>query len=404
MEKSNSKRVEELLAFSLGMINGQDGRMLIEKYKDAIENVTPHDMLKLEDKQMQMGLTPATIKQDVEKVINVFSKSLENYQWNKPKEGTFLYYLILENEAFAFKLNAIKKILKSYKGKEESDFAQLKVKLLPLFMEFYSFDNHYIKKENILFPYLEGVWESYRPLKVMWSLHDHIRRTLKQLVAILEQAGSQWSEFNPILGKYYSLVFRMIQKENIIIFPVVSETVSDAVWEKMHLQSFDYPFPFIEAPLRPQGIDKKIKEHIEPSAYKGGNIVSETGSMSVQQALLMFNHLPVDLTFVDENNRVVFFNNSTERFFPRSPEIVGRLVQNCHPPESVHMVVKIVEAFRVGERDKASFWINMKGRFILIQYFAVRDSNGAYKGVLEVSQDVTDIRSLTGERRLLDWK
>lgn len=404
MEKSNAKRVDELLAFSLGMINGEDGPMLIEKYKEAIENVTPHDMLKLEDKQMQMGLTPATIKQDVEKVINVFSKSLESYQWTKPKEGTFLYYLILENEAFAFKLNAIKKILRSYKGKEESDFAELKATLLPLFKEFYEFDNHYIKKENILFPYLESVWESYRPLKVMWSLHDDIKRTLKQLVAMLEQANSKWSEFNPILGKYYSLVFRMIQKEDIIIFPVVSETVSDAVWEKMHLQSFDYPFPFIEAPQKPLGTDKKTEETIKTSAYKGGNIVSETGSMSVEQALLMFNHLPVDLTFVDENNRVVFFNNSTERFFPRSPEIVGRLVQNCHPPESVHMVEQIVEAFRAGKRDKASFWIDIKGRFILIQYFAVRDSSGVYKGVLEVSQDVTDIRGLTGQRRLLDWE
>lgn len=403
MEKSNAKRVEELLAFSLGMINGEDGRMLIEKYREAIDNVTPHDMLKLEDRQMQMGLTPATIKKDVEKVINVFSISLESYQWKRPKEGTFLYYLILENEACAFKLNTIKKILRSYKGREESDFANLKKTLLPLFTEFYEFDNHYIKKENILFPYLESVWESYRPLKVMWSLHDDIRRTLKQLVAMLEQESSKWSEFNPILGKYYSLVFRMIQKEDIIIFPVVSETVSDSVWEKMHLQSFDYPFPFIEAPQRPQGIDKKIKEHIESSALQG-NIVSETGSMSVQQALLLFNHLPVDLTFVDENDRVVFFNNSTERFFPRSPEIVGRLVNNCHPPESVHMVEEIVEAFRAGKRDKASFWIDIKGRFILIQYFAVRDSNAAYKGVLEVSQDVTEIRGLTGQRRLLDWE
>jgi hypothetical protein len=125
--------------------------------------------------------------------------------------------------------------------------------------------------------------------------------------------------------------------------------------------------------------------------------------MTFKQALMVFNHLPVDITVVDQNNEVLFFNRAKDRFFPRSPAIIGRTVQNCHPPESVHIVEKIIRAFRNGEKDHADFWIQMKGKFILIQYFALRDENQNYSGVVEVSQDVTGIRQLEGEKRLLDW-
>ena len=126
--------------------------------------------------------------------------------------------------------------------------------------------------------------------------------------------------------------------------------------------------------------------------------------MSVEQALLVFNALPVEITYVDENDTVQYFNRGKDRIFPRSPAVVGRKVQNCHPPESVHIVNEIVETFRSGKKEKAEFWIQMKGKFVLISYFALRNQNGEYKGVLEVSQDVTAIRALEGEKRLLDWE
>ena len=400
---NSEKRLQDLLAFSMGMMSGESGKELIEKYQDAIDNITPHDMLSLEDKQVQMGMTPDIIKKDVEKIINVFSKSLDRYEWEKPKEGTFLYYLMIENAAFKFKLNQVKKILRSYRGRESSHFQELKAELLPRFIEFKSFDYHYIKKENILFPYLEKVWSNYRPLQVMWSLHDDIRRTLKEVIALLEDPSTEWSDFNPILGKYYSLVFRMIQKEDIIIFPVATETVSEESWHEMHLQSFEYPFPFIETPAKPEE-EKQSQQTKESVLSAPGMFVAETGNMTLEQVLLVFNHLPVDITVVDENDRVLFFNKPKERFFPRSPAIVGRSVNNCHPPESVHIVEEIVETFRKGDRNTATFWIELKGRFILIQYFALRNEKGVYKGVMEVSQDATDIRKLEGQRRLLNWE
>ncbi len=255
---NNEKRVEELLAFSLGMMSGENGRMLLKKYKEAIEHVTPHDMLNLEDKQIKMGIKPKAIKKDVDKVINIFFNKLKEYSWEKPKEGTFLYYLMLENRAYEFKLNEVKKIIKSYKGREVSDFNQFKNDLLSRFEEYQEFESHYVKKENILFPFLEKKWSNYRPITVMWSLHDDIRKKLKQIIQILKSETSSWSDLNKEIGAYYFLVFGMIQKEDLIIYPVASETVSDDEWEEMHNQSFEYPFSFIESPAKPKNTKEPV--------------------------------------------------------------------------------------------------------------------------------------------------
>ena len=400
---NSENRLKDLLEFSFGIMHGENGKMLIEKYKDAINNVTPHDMLALEDKQMQIGITPKTIKKDVEKVINIFFKSLEKYPWKQPKENTFLYHLMLENQAFVFKLNQIKKVLKSYKGREKDDFNLMQKDLLPLFTEFLEFESHYVKKENILFPFLEKKWESYRPLNVMWSLHDDIRKSLKKIIAILEDSEAEWDDFNKVMSKYFFLVFGMIQKEDLIIFPVATETVSDEEWEEMYKQSFEYPFPFIEKPVL---IVKQKETHQDTKSFGEDNLgfQTETGNLSFEQVLLTFNHLPVDITFVDENEKVRFFSRAKERFFPRSPAIVGRDVRNCHPPESVHIVESIIEEFKKGNKDVADFRIKMRGKYILIRYFAMRNDAGEYKGILEVGEDITEISKMDDEKRLLDWK
>lgn len=130
----------------------------------------------------------------------------------------------------------------------------------------------------------------------------------------------------------------------------------------------------------------------------------DTGSLSPEQVNAVLKNLPIDLTFVDENDTVAYYSQSKERLFPRSPAVIGRKVQNCHPPASVHVVNRILEAFKKGERDVAEFWIRAKGSFIYIRYFAVRDENRKYLGCLEVSQDATAVRRLEGEQRLLDWK
>lgn len=398
MKKSNNKKIENLIAFSTGMMSTGNGKELVEKYKETLQGITPHDMVYLEEYQMQMGITVPEIKKDINKILNILYEYLKEYKWDKPQEGTFLYYLMLENRAFEFRLNSAKKIIKAYKGREHQELASLKAELLPHLELFAKFEPHYVKKENILFPHLEKHWKEYKPLRVMWSLHDDQRKSIKELISMAKSPDTDWMTFNQALGKFYFGAFGMINKEEIIVYPIAAETIPQEEWEEMHKQSFEYPFPFIDTPAQ-SSAEKQVMATSNSIPLKEGAV----NDKFLEEAILIFDHLPLDITYVDQNDKVRYFNRAKDRFFPRSPSIIGRDVRNCHPPESLHVVEAIVDSFRKGTKDHAEFWITMRGKFIHIRYFAVRDNHGNYRGVLEVSQDVTEIRKLEGQRRLLDW-
>jgi DUF438 domain-containing protein len=150
-------------------------------------------------------------------------------------------------------------------------------------------------------------------------------------------------------------------------------------------------------------LQKPDKELLKQQTDSHNLIHLPTGVLTIDQFELIFNHLPVDITFVDENDTVRFYSNPPHRIFPRTPAIIGRKVQFCHPPESVHVVERIVNSFRSGEKNVASFWLHMGPKFILIQYYAVRNAAGEYRGTLEVSQEISEIQTISGDRRLLDW-
>lgn len=403
---NNEKRLESLLSLSLGLMSGENGKELIDKYREDIDHMTPYDLVRLEDRQIRMGIGTKEIKQYIDKVINVFYESLKDYRWVKPQEGTFLYYLMLENSMYEFQLQKVKVILRGYKDRDVPGRDEISGELLSHFTTFSDFESHYIKIENILFPVLENKWDYYRPLKVMWSLHDDIRKKLKEILVLLKSEEASWKEIIKEVGQFYFLVYGMIQKENLVLFPIARETIDDEDWQSMHRQSFEYPFPFIEAPSKPEESSIRKSEPGSQSRLLNGELFfqSETGNLNTEQINLMMNTLPLDITLVDENNKVVYFSGGKERFFPRSPAIIGRDVKNCHPPESVDIVEKIVESFRNREKDKASFRIKMKGHFIVIEYYALRDKAGVYRGVLEVSQDISELKRMEGEKRLLDWE
>mgnify|MGYP006277787103 FL=1 len=409
---NREKRIEALLSFSMGMMEGKDGKTLIDKYSDAIENITPHDIIEMEDRQVKKGVEVSKIKKHIEKIMNVFNPYLEKYEWDKPQKGHPLFYLMKENKELKIFLNETKEVIKKIEFDSDVDKNEEMNNLKEHLRKLQKFDKHYVRKENILFPYLEKKWDNYRPLQVMWSLHDDIRKGLKELLELLEEENKLNNEIRKKFGQLFLTMYRMVFKEEKIIFPIAMETLNKKEWQEIQEQSLEEGYIFIDSPQKDDMIikEEKRKEKNKQTSNTSADFSLEgvflglgTGNLSLEQIKLMINNLPVDITYVDENDKVRFFSNPEERFFPRSKAIIGRDVQNCHPPESVHIVENILESFKSGEKDKARFWIQMKGKFILIEYFALRDDFDNYRGTIEVSQEISEIRELKGEKRLLDW-
>jgi len=250
----------------------------------------------------------------------------------------------------------------------------------------------------VLFPVIERYIPEFRCLSVMWSFHDDIKRNLKAAIQQLkEDSVFDLKLFNRLVGDLFFNIYAIKFREERILYPMVQEIIPEKILNELFKDSLEIGFPYFSPET--STVHENLNTVPEINA-----IDLETGKLTVEQIKLLFNHLPVDITFVDENNKVKYFSAPKKRIFPRTNSLIGRDIHNCHPPESVHIVEKIVELFRKGEKDVASFWINMKGERLLIQYFAIRDENGNYKGVVEVSQEITEIQNLHGENRLLDWE
>lgn len=390
----NQLRIEHLKEYVQGIMDQKDGKELYAKYKEEIEGVTPQEVFEIFYSQLQRGIEPTEVLGFLDKVINVFYKSLINYPWKRPELDSFIGHLLQENRALIERLDIIKELVK------QGNLSANREELLNRVQELQRFNQHYLKKENILFPYLERKMEKFNGLAIMWALHDEVRGQLKKVIECLSEENCEEKQFNMEIGNLFFGMHGLIKKEELILFPAASEVIEEREWQEMQKQSLEYEFPFIEKPK-----EAALKwQDAAQDLGQGCIFKTETGDVSLEEFLMIFNTMPVDVTFVDENNKVRYYSDPRDRIFPRSPAIIGRSVEKCHPPQSVHVVNKIVETFRAGSKDSATFWIDLKGRKILIQYFALRDSKGTYKGVLEVSQDISEIIKLQGERRLLNWE
>jgi DUF438 domain-containing protein len=257
-------------------------------------------------------------------------------------------------------------------------------------------DAHYARKENVLFPYLEknGITG---PPSVMWGIHDVLRADLREISQLI--IGSE-KIANPSLNRAIAdkviptlnQISEMIYKEENILLPMCMETLTADEWDEVAKQLKDPEMATYKAPATAQ----------DEAGPHQGLVNLDVGALTPEQINLVLTHLPLDVTYVDEKDEVKYFSLGKERIFERTPAVIGRKVHNCHPPTSVHVVEQIVSDFRSGKRDRADFWIQSQGKFILIQYFAVRDREGNYRGVLEVTQDAAWVRSLEGEKRIYD--
>lgn len=273
-----------------------------------------------------------------------------------------------------------------------------------IFNQLSTIEKRFARKENQLFPYLEKHgWTG--PSQGMWAFHDKIRDSFRALRADIE--AKKFTAIENILFEIIDDLQGLMHIEEVRLFPNALELLLEDEWKEMRegdeeigwmLTEEPTPYPPIEY-VHP-GEDRR-KKRLPFST--DDRIRLNEGYMTGEQLNLMLQFMPVDLTYVDENDVVIFYNRGENRVFPRSAGVIGREVKFCHPPKSVDTVLQILEEFKKGTQDKAEFWINFKDRKIHIRYFAIRDDKNNYKGVIEMSQDITEILKIEGQNRLLDW-
>lgn len=283
------------------------------------------------------------------------------------------------------------------KTNAESDFQ----KFFNLFNELCEVEKRYARKENQLFPYLEKYgWNG--PSQGMWAFHDANRDLLRGVRKKIEARQLEGIDYDIdiIIGEMQ----RLAMVEEMRLFPYSLELLSEEDWYSMRQGDEEIGWMLKEVPstYEKDGIKKaETKAVSQDNPFAALHL--EEGYLNQEQINLLLKFIPVDLTYVDEHDRVLFYNRGDHRVFPRSAGIIGREVRFCHPPKSVGTVLKILEEFKKGTKDEAEFWIRFKDRVIHIRYFALRNKERIYKGVIEMSQDITDIQKLEGEQRLLSW-
>ena len=278
-------------------------------------------------------------------------------------------------------------------------------KVKALFNSLMDVDKHYRRKENLLFPFLEK-YGITGPPKVMWGKHDETRELLKNAIHALNAPDVITPETMEAKVEIYlkpaaKAVTDMIMKEEEILLPMTLDKLTETDWYEIYRQTNEIGYCLYDPKItwKPQGVS-----HEEKTSAEEGTINLPSGKFTSGELLAILNALSVDLTFVDRNDKVKYFSQGKERIFDRNRAILGRDVRMCHPPSSVHVVDQIIGDFKSGKADSAPFWIQMGGKFIHIEYFALRDEQGEYLGTLEMSQDLTEKRKLEGDQRILSYK
>ncbi|MGB9683581.1 MAG: DUF438 domain-containing protein [Candidatus Bathyarchaeales archaeon] len=380
-----------------------------ERFRQFLEGLSSLEIAKIEQELISEGVSREEIQRLCDVHLAIFKEQLEKQQFEVAPASPI--GILLEEhkmlQQITQKLSVLAEKMQTAESLEaiKEDLAQLK----HIAEELLEAEKHYLREENALFPVLEkhGITE---PPAIMWIEHNQLREKKKQLKNLLENiANVSFPDFKRQLGELANAINSALNshifKENNILFPTAQRVVTEQEWASMRAD-FDEigyccftPEHLITKPAKT--VEKPIAEE---KSMPEGTLQFETGTLTKEDMEAILNTLPVDITFVDKDDAVKYFNKAEKRIFVRTKAILGRKVQLCHPQKSIHVVNRILEAFKKGEKDVAEFWIQVGDRLIHIRYFAVRDKNGKYLGTMEVTQDITDIKKIEGEKRLLDWE
>jgi len=375
-----------------------------ERFDRLIQGVSASEISQMEQNLIMEGLPVEEVQRLCDVHAAVFKGSIEDI--HKPQEayempGHPIHTFKLENRALERLMD--NNILPALKQFEADDGSKAGEALLQHLKKLKEIEQHYSRKENILFPFLEK-YGITGPPQVMWGVDDEIRAEIRESINKIQRYDGNRKEAAESVRRTVHRVKEMIFKEENILFPMALETLTEDEWLKIAEDSNEIGYTLVQpaGKWQPKRQEAGASQSEQPVIKDRGTIRLETGVFTVEELEAMLNTLPVDITFVDRNNTVKYFSQGKERIFPRTKAVIGRSVQNCHPPASVHIVDKIVEDLRSGKKDHEDFWIQKGETFVHIRYFAVRNAAGEYLGTMEFTQNIKPLRELTGEKRLLE--
>lgn len=403
---NNAEKRKELLKHIITQLHkGEAPQQVRKQLKELMMKIPYNEVVEVEQELISDGLPV----EEVLRLCDIHTQALEgNIDLSGAKSvpsGHPVDTFINENRALT-RLVQLLEIQYSEVATltNSTDVLEWSMQVKALFNSLMDVEKHYRRKEYLLFPYLEK-YGITGPPKVMWGKHDETRTLLKNALKAIDTAGIttpvEVSEtVNKVLRPASTAISDMIIKEEQILFPMTLDKLTDPDWYEIYRQTDEIGYCLYDPKeeWKPEGLSTKGQ-----TAATDELIRLPSGSFSKEELLAVLNTLPVDITFVDSDDKVKYFSQGRERIFDRNRAILGRDVRMCHPPSSVHVVEQILDDFKSGRQSSAAFWIQMRDRFIHIEYFALRNQDGMYQGTLEVSQDLTEKRALQGEQRILSY-
>ena len=395
------KRKELLKHLILQLHKGEKADAVRQQLLDLLGKVPYGEVVEVEQELISEGLP----QEEIIKLCDVHSQALkgvisEDEQKEVPA-GHPVHTFKEENKALQLEMAQAKKLFEDI---EHENIDKILQELKNHFNNLTDVEKHYSRKENLLFPYLEKLGITGPPT-VMWGKHDEIREQLKGAHEALTITGDITKDdveslIDFVIKPTLETIEEMIYKEENILFPMCLDRLTESDWYEIYNQTMEIGYCLYEPKdsWKPEGKDIQMQEPVDSS-----RIQTPSGSFTVEELVAILNTLPIDITFVDRDDKVKFFSQNKERIFHRMLSVLNRDVKFCHPPSSVGIVEKIINDFKNGSESRAPFWIQMGDRFIHIEYFALRNKKGEYLGTLEVSQDLTSLRQLEGEQRLLSY-
>jgi len=400
----NTQKKELLKHMILQLHKGEAPAAVRSRLVELLKSIPYNEVVQVEQELINEGLP----EEEVLKFCDIHTHVLEGHiDQSGAKEippGHPVDTFKRENRELMKVTQTLIRFYEKIRIPEELEMETYLIQLKAFFNNLMDVEKHYLRKENLLFPYLEK-YGITGPPKVMWGKHDETRELLKVAQEGLDVKGLVDKEevdalIELVLKPASTAVSDMIMKEEEILFPMSMDKLTDEEWYLISAQSMEIGFCLYdpETEWKPEGIEIST-----PIQTDDGIIRLPTGKLSVPELIGFFKTMPVELTFVDDHDKVKFFSHGKKPIFNRNRAVIGRDVRLCHPPKSVHIVEQILSDFKTGKEDQSSFWLEMKGIFVHIDYYALRDEDDKYLGTLEVVQDITELRKIEGEQKLLSY-